>query len=171
MKNRLLFLAIFFLHLPVFAHPGHGANFTSGLWHPISGADHLLTMLALGLWAFQMGGRARWIIPASFAVSMFAGSAIALTGIKLPYPEHAILASLVISGILLAAGAKLPLFVAALITGFFAIFHGGVVFVLLPPQGVPVIAGQDPLHEFLDAHAQAIVAGDGINAIKVLRLG
>lgn len=124
MKNRLLFLAIFFLHLPVFAHPGHGANFTSGLWHPISGADHLLTMLALGLWAFQMGGRARWIIPASFAVSMFAGSAIALTGIKLPYPEHAILASLVISGILLAAGAKLPLFAAALITGFFAIFHG-----------------------------------------------
>lgn len=124
MMKRLLTISIFFLHAPVFAHPGHGANLVAGLWHPVSGADHLLTMLALGLWAFQMGGRARWIIPASFTVFMFAGSALALTGIKLPYPEHAILASLVISGILLAAGAKLPMLIAALITGLFAIFHG-----------------------------------------------
>lgn len=124
MRERLLTICVFFLHMPVFAHPGHGANLVAGLWHPVSGADHLLTMLALGLWAFQVGGRARWIIPASFTAFMFAGSAVALTGIKLPYPEHTILASLVISGILLAASAKLPLFVAALITAFFAIFHG-----------------------------------------------
>jgi urease accessory protein len=108
------------------AHTGMGATtgFASGFSHPFGGLDHLLAMLAVGLWAAQMGGRARWAVPGAFVLLMIVGGLLALSGLHLPYVEGGILASVLVLGILIAAGLKLPLSVSVLLVGGCAVFHG-----------------------------------------------
>lgn len=111
------------------AHPGHlapGANaLVAGVMHPLSGADHLLAMLASGLLAVRVGTRqALWIIPASFAGLMIAGGLIALAGVPLPHAEWAISMSVIVIALAVAMLPRVPLAVAAGLVGLFAIFHG-----------------------------------------------
>jgi urease accessory protein len=111
---------------PAFAHPlpGDVASFAAGLSHPFGGLDHLLAMLAVGLWAAHLGGRALLAVPASFVAVMTAGFALALGGMPLPLVEPAILASVVVLGLFVATSLAAPTPVAMALTGLFALAHG-----------------------------------------------
>lgn len=125
---HLLFLAALFAPASLFAHTGAGADhthgFVHGLEHPIFGLDHLLAMLAVGLWAVQLGGRSLWAVPASFVSVMALGGALAVAGIPLPLVEPGIVGSVLLLGLLLAAAVKLPVWASAGVVGLFALFHG-----------------------------------------------
>src|SRR4051794_1932194 len=83
------------------AHPGHGdTGLMQGFTHPLTGFDHLLAMLAVGLWAVQLGGRALWRVPATFAGVMMLGGVLGMNGLPVPAAEQGILASVLILGIL-----------------------------------------------------------------------
>lgn len=114
--------------VPAFAqaHPGHaaGAGFTHGFAHPMMGLDHLLAMLAVGLWAAQLGGRATWLVPAAFVSVMTAGAGLGMSGVHLPLVEQGIIASVLVLGLLIASAARLPLAASAALVGVFALFHG-----------------------------------------------
>lgn len=101
-----------------------GAGLAEGLAHPLLGIDHLLAMVAVGLWAAQLGGRALWLVPASFMTMMVVGGGAALVGLALPAVELGILGSLLVLGALVAAAARLPVAIGATLAGFFAFFHG-----------------------------------------------
>lgn len=107
------------------AHPGHDVTgFSHGFAHPLSGLDHLLAMLAVGLWAAQMGGRARWAVPATFVTVMALGGALGMMGLHLPMVESGIAASVLVLGLLIALSARLSLAAAMPLVGLFALFHG-----------------------------------------------
>jgi len=108
------------------AHTGTGGSFgfAGGLHHPIGGLDHLLAMVAVGLWAAQLGGRSNWAVPASFMGVMLVGGLLGMAGIALPFIEGGILISVLGLGVLIAASARLPLAASAALVGVFAIFHG-----------------------------------------------
>jgi urease accessory protein len=108
------------------AHPGHdsGPAGAAGFAHPFTGWDHLLAMVAVGLWATQLGGKARWIVPSSFLAAMLLGGAMAASDMTLRLADQGILVSVLVLGLLVAVAARLPLAWAAGIVGLFAICHG-----------------------------------------------
>lgn len=112
--------------LPAFAHlnPEEHGSFMAGFSHPLFGADHILAMVAVGIWAAQIGGRALWVVPSAFVGTMAIGFMMALGGIDLPFVEPAILASVIALGLLVATAARLPASAAAAVVGIFALFHG-----------------------------------------------
>jgi len=112
--------------LPAFAHlnPEEHGSFMAGFSHPLFGADHILAMVAVGIWAAQIGGRALWVVPSAFVGTMAIGFMMALGGIDLPFVEPAILASVIALGLLVAMAARLPVSAAAAVVGIFALFHG-----------------------------------------------
>lgn len=112
--------------LPAFAHlnPNEHGSFLAGFSHPLTGTDHILAMVGVGVWAALVGGRAVWIVPAAFVGTMAAGFASALVGFPLPFAEPVILASVVALGLLVAAAVRLPTALCALVVGAFALFHG-----------------------------------------------
>ncbi len=124
-------LAAIFLPANLFAHAGHAeavvghSAFSAGLLHPWTGLDHLLAMVAVGLWAAQMGGRALWLVPASFLAAMGLGAALGQTGFTLPWMEQGIAASVLLLGLAIAFAVKVPAIVPAILVGAFALFHGG----------------------------------------------
>jgi urease accessory protein len=109
-----------------FAHVGvertHG--FAHGFLHPIGGFDHVLAMVAVGLCAAQLGGRALWLIPMTFVAIMALGGFVGMSGIEIPFIETGIAASVVVLGLMVAFQASLPIGVAVGLVGFFALFHG-----------------------------------------------
>jgi urease accessory protein len=111
---------------PAFAHinPAEHGSFMAGLSHPFSGADHVLAMVAVGLWAAQIGGKAKWIVPTTFVSMMAIGFLMAMNGISLPFVEPGILASVVGLGLLVALAVKPPVAASAAVVGAFALFHG-----------------------------------------------
>ena len=111
---------------PALAHPGHGEafGFGAGLSHPLGGLDHMLAMVAVGLLAGQIGGRAIWALPLAFLLMMTAGGALGMAGIELPFVEAAIALSVVAFGAATALRLGIPTALAALLVGGFAIFHG-----------------------------------------------
>ena len=107
------------------AHPGHGVSgFAAGVSHPVHGLDHILAMVAVGLWAAQLGGRAKWLVPASFVSVMAIGGALGMAGVAMPFAEQGIFASVLILGVLIAAAVRLPLAASMGIVGLFALCHG-----------------------------------------------
>ena len=108
------------------AHQAGGAasGLAVGLAHPISGWDHVLATVAVGLWAAQLGSRAIWLLPVTFPIVMAFGSLLALTGVALPGSEIGIAVSAIGLGLAVLAGARFPLPAAAALVGFFALFHG-----------------------------------------------
>lgn len=118
-------LALCLLSGAVFAHPGHAENqIAAGLLHPLTGIDHLLAMLAVGLWAGHTGGAARWQLPLAFLGAMGGGWLLGLAGVALPGRESAIAASLLAFGLVLALRADLPRTVQLALTALFALCHG-----------------------------------------------
>ena len=108
------------------AHTGHGSTmgFTAGLLHPLSGLDHMLAMVAVGLFAARLGGKAFWAVPLAFVGMMIVGGALALNGIGLPYVEIGIAASVIVLGAAVALDFNLPVSAAMGLAGFFSLFHG-----------------------------------------------
>lgn len=96
----------------------------TGVEHPFSGLDHILAMVAVGLWAAQLGGRALWSIPLTFVLTMAAGGALGFLGVPLPMVELGIASSVVVLGVLVALASQLPLAVSMTLVGLFALFHG-----------------------------------------------
>lgn len=109
-----------------FAHTGVGAThgFVHGFMHPVSGLDHVLAMVTVGILAWQMGGRAIWLLPTSFVALMAVGGALGMGGFDLPYVETGIALSVVVLGAAVALGVKAPLAFAMGLVGMFAVFHG-----------------------------------------------
>ncbi len=103
---------------------GHTHSFFEGLAHPLSGVDHLLAMLAVGLWSSQLGGRAVWALPVAFVALLLGGGALGMTGLGLPMVEQGIALSVLLFGALIALAVKLPWSAGALLVGGFALFHG-----------------------------------------------
>ncbi|HEV7293553.1 MAG TPA: HupE/UreJ family protein [Devosia sp.] len=123
-----LFLALTTLLLSpslTFAHSGgHAGGFVHGFEHPIGGIDHVLAMVAVGVFAFVLGGRALWAVPLSFVGMMLVGFLLGSAQIGLPHVELGIAASSIAIGALAAAGRSLPVSLAAVLVGIFAVFHG-----------------------------------------------
>lgn len=117
--------------LPAFAHlnPEEHGSFMAGFSHPLFGADHILVMIAVGIWAAQIATSTDkrsvlLIVPAAFVGTMAIGFLLALSGIELPFVEPAILASVIALGLLVAMATRVPASAAAAIVGIFALFHG-----------------------------------------------
>ena len=120
------FVVLFLLPGMAMAHTGVGSThgFEAGLRHPLGGLDHILAMVAVGLWASQLGGRSIWLVPVAFVFVMAVGGALAMFGIRLPYIESGILVSVIVLGLLIAGGVRVPVSVGVILVGIFALFHG-----------------------------------------------
>ncbi|RDL45100.1 urease accessory protein UreJ [Marinomonas piezotolerans] len=110
----------------VLAHSGHEhtSSFMSGVMHPLGGLDHLLAMVAVGLWAASLGGRALYAVPVAFVAMMLLGGGAAMAGLSVPFVEQGILLSVIVLGALVLGAKRLPVVACAAIAGGFAIFHG-----------------------------------------------
>jgi urease accessory protein len=128
MKQLTVKILIVFFGLPslALAHADAGGahGFMHGFGHPIGGLDHILAMLAVGLWAAQLGKRAMWAVPCTFVAVMVLGGVLGFSGIAIPFVEAGILASIFVLGVLIAAAVKAPLAVSSLVVATFAVFHG-----------------------------------------------
>jgi urease accessory protein len=129
MKSMRFPFALAITLIPTFAHahPGHGAGTGGigwGLAHPFMGLDHMLAMIAVGLWAVQLGKRALWLLPLSFVGAMAVGTALGISGVRLPLIEPAILGSVIGLGALIAFAARVPLGASVAMVASAALFHG-----------------------------------------------
>ena len=118
-----------------FAHPqkGEAVGFLTGFRHPISGLDHVLAMVAVGLWGAQLGSPAIWLLPVAFPMVMAMGGMLGLMGVPLPGTEYGIAMSAILLGAAVLFEIRPPLTIAAILVGFFAIFHGHAHGTELPP--------------------------------------
>lgn len=109
-----------------FAHTGVGetSGLVHGFMHPVGGLDHVLAMVMVGVLAAQIGGRALWLVPATFVAVMALGGAMGVAGLPLPYVEIGIALSVVVLGGMVALRRETSVLAAAGIVGLFAVFHG-----------------------------------------------
>ena len=112
---------------------GQAGGFLIGLQHPWSGVDHILAMVAVGLWGAQLGNPALWVLPITFPIVMSFGAMMGLLGIPLPGIEAGIALSAIVLGLMVMGEMRLHLAIAAIMVGIFAIFHGHAHGTELPP--------------------------------------
>ena len=167
MRTTLLALAFASVSTAALAHAGHAepAGFVHGFLHPLGGLDHILAMVAVGVFAFVLGGRALWLVPLTFVLTMVVGFGLGLAGLGLPFVELAIAASSIVIGGAAALGRPMPTAAAAAIVGVFALFHGHA-------HGAEIPVGGDALAYALGfAGATALLHGAGLAAaLGVARL-
>ena len=122
----IAWLFILFWPLSAWAHveSGQAGGFGSGLLHPVSGLDHVLAMVAVGLWGAQLGQPAVWVLPVAFPMMMALGGMLGLIGVPVPGIEIGIAVSAIVLGALILAEMKVPPAAAMGIVAFFALFHG-----------------------------------------------
>jgi len=136
----LITAALLLADLPAFAHSGSSSGgFAGGFAHPLFGPDHVVAMVAVGLWGALLAAPAIWLLPVVFPLVMAVGGVIGILGIPIPGVEIGIAVSAIVLGAMVAAGARPPLWVAAVLVGAFAIFHGHAHGSELPP-GVDAVA-------------------------------
>jgi urease accessory protein len=110
---------------PALAHTGSGSGgFVGGFTHPVFGPDHVVAMVAVGLWGAFLGAPAIWLLPVIFPLVMAGGGVLGILGAPLPGVEIGIAISAIVLGLMVALAARPPLWVAAMLVGAFAIFHG-----------------------------------------------
>lgn len=138
-RNIASLLLLYMLLAPAsaFAHVkgGEVLSLLSGIKHPISGLDHVLAMIAVGLWGAQLGAPAVWLLPVTFPMVMAFGGLLGIMGVKLPGIEIGIAASAIALGFAVFQEARPKLWIAGMMVGFFAIFHGHAHGAELPPGG------------------------------------
>ena len=126
-RNLALLAALLLLAVTdVSAHSAEGlaGGFFSGLMHPVLGPDHVIAMVAVGLWGAFLGKPAIWLLPIVFPLVMAFGGALGVAGIPVPAVETGIAVSAIVLGAMVAFAVRPPIWVAAVIVGAFAIFHG-----------------------------------------------
>lgn len=125
MTKTLVATGLSLVPMLALAHPGHAENgWLAGLEHPLNGGDHLLAMLAVGLWAAQQMGVARWALPIAFLISLAFGALLGIDGVHVVFLESGISASVVALGLAIAVAARPPLWLAIVITATFGALHG-----------------------------------------------
>lgn len=125
LRTTLLATALLLSPALAFAHPGHEhSGLAAGLAHPVFGLDHLLAMLAVGLWAAQQQGRARWAVPLAFVAAMLMGGLLGFAGFELALMETGIAGSVLALGLLVALVIRPALPLAVGVTALFALCHG-----------------------------------------------
>ncbi len=117
---------------------GQASGFLTRIGHPVSGLDHVLAMIAVGLWGAQLGAPALWLLPVTFPMVMALGGMVGLLGVPLPGVEVGIAASAILLGLAVTSALRPPLAAAVALVGFFGIFHGHV-------HGTELPAGQSAL--------------------------
>jgi urease accessory protein len=117
---------------------GTAAGFLTGFLHPLSGVDHLIAMVAVGLWGAFLGAPAIWQLPVVFPVVMAVGGILGIAGVPLPFVEAAIATSAVVLGLMVLTSARPPLWIAAGLVGLFAVFHGHAHGTELPHAANPI---------------------------------
>jgi urease accessory protein len=141
-RSTATLAALIWLLTPTFAlaHTGVGGlnGFLSGVEHPIFGPDHLVAMLAVGLWGAQLGNPALWVLPVTFPLVMAVGGFVGVAGIELPMVETVIALSALVLGVMVALAARPPLWVAGLLVGVFGLFHGNAHGLELPEAANPM---------------------------------
>lgn len=122
------------------AHTGAGitGGFASGFMHPLFGADHVVAMVAVGLWGAFLGTPAIWVLPVTFPLVMTIGGALGVMGVPLPGVEIGIALSAIVLGAMVAFAVRPPLWIAAIIVATFAIFHGHAHGTELPNAADPI---------------------------------
>lgn len=150
------------------AHPGHGGGLAGGLAHPFTGLDHMLAMVAVGLWASQLGKRAMIVLPLLFPAVMAIGAMMGANGVALPWVEAGIVASVVVLGAVVALGLQPSLAVSAVLVGVFALFHGHAHGTELPAAGSALMYGAGFVAATLVLHA--IGMGIGVAAKRPLAM-
>jgi urease accessory protein len=135
-----LFCLLFLFSAAAEAHVtgGLAGGFTSGLLHPVLGLDHVVAMVGVGLWGAFLGYPAIWILPVVFPMVMTLGGAMGIIGVPMFAVETGIALSAVVLGIMVAFAVRPPIWVAAIIVGFFAIFHGYAHGAELPESASPL---------------------------------
>jgi len=118
-----------------------GGGLVSGFLHPITGFDHLVAMVAVGLWGAQLGAPAIWVLPITFPLVMAVGGVLGVLGVPLPAPQIAISLSALLLGMVVALRLRLPLAAAASMVADFAVFHGHAHGVELPKAADPMAYG------------------------------
>ena len=138
--RRLTTLLLLAAAGPALAHTGEGVagGFAAGFLHPLAGPDHVIAMVAVGLWGAFLGRPAVWVLPVVFPLVMAFGGALGVVGVPLPAVEIGIAASAIVLGAMVAFAARPPLWVAAVIVGAFAVFHGHAHGTELPDAASPV---------------------------------
>ena len=173
MTRRPLFFALMLAAMATAAeaHTGIGSTsgFIHGFSHPLGGVDHILAMVAVGLFAAHLGGRALWLVPASFVTMMAAGGVAGISGFDLPFIEAGIGLSVVVLGAIVALQWNAPLSAAMAIVGFFAVFHGFAHGAEMPKDtsGLSYASGFVVATALL--HAVGIALGLGIGRVSRLR--
>jgi urease accessory protein len=132
---RIFFLLLFLWPASAYAHiqQGAAAGFLTGFVHPISALDHVLAMVAVGLWGAQLGAPAIWVLPVAFPLVMAMGGMLGLMGVPVPGIEYGIAASAILLGAAVLFEVRVSLIVTAVLVGVFAIFHGHAHGTELPP--------------------------------------
>ena len=124
--RRIALIAAAMAPAMAYAHEetGQAAGFLAGLLHPVTGMDHVLAMISVGLWGAVLGPPAIWVLPVAFPLVMALGGLMGLLGIPLPGVEIGIALSAIVLGTMVLAEARPPIWLAALIVAVFAVFHG-----------------------------------------------
>ena len=125
------------------AHPGVGvaAGFAAGFLHPLTGPDHMLAMIGVGIWGSQLGKPGIWVLPVTFPLVMAIGGVLGVRGVLIPGVEIGVAASALALGVMILLAARPPLWVAAALVGVFAIFHGYAHGIELPQAAAPLAFG------------------------------
>ncbi|MFP5345051.1 MAG: HupE/UreJ family protein, partial [Gammaproteobacteria bacterium] len=157
-----------------FAHTSgaQGAGFYQGFIHPLLGLDHLLAMLAVGIWAAQTG--ARWLIPAAFLAMLALGGGMAMLGWPLPQVELGIAGSVVVFGLFIAGAAKMPPWLSMSVVGLFALFHGHAHGAEMPQAAAPWLYASGLLLTSAMLHGLGMLIGFAHHyswPARLLRLG
>lgn len=150
---RLAALLVFLVAAgTVQAHTAHetAGGFVTGFLHPLFGWDHVVAMVAVGLWGAILRAPALWLLPVAFPVVMALGGALGVVGVPLPAVEAGIALSGIVLGLLVALAVRAPLWIAAVIVSFFAVFHGHA-------HGTELPAAADPT-----AYAAGFVIATGL---------
>jgi urease accessory protein len=146
---------------PALAHEGDLAagGFVTGFLHPLLGLDHVAAMVAVGLWGAFLGAPAIWVLPVAFPLVMALGGALGVMGMPLPAVETGIAASAIVIGVAVALAFRPPIWLAAIVVAFFAVFHGHA-------HGAEMPGAVSPL-----AYAAGFVIGTGLLHLAGIALG
>lgn len=172
----ILFLLLLFASGSAAAHTeaGVAGGLLSGFFHPLTGLDHLVAMVAVGLWGVQLGAPGIWVLPICFPTVMAVGGLLGIAGVPLPLTELVVAASALVLGLAVAIALRLPFWGAAIIVGVFAVFHGYAHGLELPGAANPLAYGVGFVVATGMLHALGILIGvltrwrTGAQAVRVL---